>query len=536
MRCLPIGATKSPSVFATGWQQTMMHERLDKICDKFESDMNCGRNVSPRDYLSDVSAQDQHELLNLLLQIQLEIELNSGGNPDERHFHRLYPDFPQPVALAFARTRERFPSWSDEPRSRGESLPAETTGIPVVTLTVTEGPHAGKVLRFTGHQTCIVGRASDAHLRLSPNREFSRYHCRLEINPPKLTVVDLGSTNGTIVNGRRVQVAELACGDVVSVGDASFEVHVLKAPGDRKYTEKTEDGESNGRSAPHGSVADDAPRIAGYVLDEVLGQGSMGTVYHARRIATNESCAIKIIPQLDAFDRRAVARFRREASIVLRLQHRRIVRTFDFSVSDDGVPFLVMEYIQQVDFQDLLRNSSLANRIRMAASVIVRVLEGLQYAHEREIVHRDVKPANLLVFQEGRKLQVKLADFGLAKNFIDAGFSDLSTSNEVCGTLAYMPPEQVVDCRYAKPPCDIYASGVCLYRMLSGRLPYESEKVSDQIALILNEPPTPLAQHVPDLPEPLVDVVHRALARDARDRFNSATRMRECLLPFSQRR
>ncbi|MEZ6122819.1 MAG: FHA domain-containing serine/threonine-protein kinase [Planctomycetaceae bacterium] len=409
---------------------------------------------------------------------------------------------------------------------------------PAVTINITRGPHVGRQLRFTDHQTCIVGRAREAHLRLSPNREFSRFHCRLEIRPPDVHVVDLKSTNGTWVNGRNVEHAVLNNGDEVSVGDTAFVIGIdLPTSVGAKLIESTRRQVriADPSVTEEEMDVEETPRFPGYTVERQIGHGSMGTVYSARRTSTNERVAIKVVRPVVATDERAVDKFRREAAIVLRLQHKRIVRSLDFRLTDHHLPFLVMEYIDEVGIREILKAASLSERTRMAAGIIMRALDGLQYAHEMEIVHRDVKPGNLLVYRAGRKLQVKVADFGLAKNYIDAGFSDCSASDEICGTLAYMPPEQIIDCRHAKPACDIYAAGVCLYNMISGRLPYEADTIAQQISLILNRPPTPLTEYVPDVAPGVAAIIQRAMEREASQRFATAEAMEQALLPFTRR-
>ena len=255
----------------------------------------------------------------------------------------------------------------------------------------------------------------------------------------------------------------------------------------------------------------------------------MGSVYLATRLANDQPVAIKVIQPEVMSDAGNVERFRREASIVLRLQHKRIVRAYDFVLTEDRFPALVMEYVATTPLRRLLENKSPAHRCRLAADIMIRALEGLQYAHEQEIVHRDLKPGNLLIGRENKKLTVKLSDFGLAKNYIDAGFTDCTSSNQTCGTLAYMPPEQIIDCRRAKPSCDLYAAGVCLYNMISDHLPYEGRQLAEQISLILNKPPTPLVQYVPEVSPGLVSIVETALSRDPEQRFASAKEMRKAL-------
>lgn len=417
---------------------------------------------------------------------------------------------------------------------------SETSGTDfhsVVILRITHGPTAGLELRFFDHQTCIVGRSRSAHLRLSPNPEFSRFHCRLELNPPEVVIVDLGSTNGTKVNGKRTETAALKSGDEVTVGDVMFRVTILCPSHPSNELSPTIIGprQSSHSVDQSDSIDEPLPEIPGYVIERQIGQGSMGSVYLARRISTNTAVAVKVVRPLVAKDQKALDRFQREASIVLRLQHKRIVKSLDFRLTDQGLPYLVMEYINEVKPEDFLPDVSLIERCRMVAGIVARALEGLQYAHDMEIVHRDLKPSNLLFFREGRKLQVKLADFGIAKNFVDAGFSNCSTSNEICGTLAYMPPEQIVDCRYAKPSCDIYAAGVCLYKLISDRVPFEADQVAQQISLILNTSPIPIRNYVADVPTSLVTIIDRALARDASKRFPSAEAMRQALLPLTKR-
>lgn len=395
---------------------------------------------------------------------------------------------------------------------------------------MTQGPSSGQELVFTGHQTCLVGRSKEAHLRLSSDRQFSRFHCRLEINPPRVAIIDLGSTNGTLVNGEPVTSADLSSHDEVSVGDTKFTV--LVEPAEQEF-------EQTVIMSKHGSdqCSDmEVPQVPGYVVERLVGHGSMGAVYEARRVATNERVAIKIVRPVVAVDQRAIDRFRREAAIILRLQHKRIVRSLDFRMTDDHLPYIVMEYIDEVDLKETLAAYPLATRCRIACGIMSRVLEGLHYAHRMEVVHRDLKPSNLLVYRAGRKLQVKLADFGLAKNFIDAGFSECSTSDEICGTLAYMPPEQIVNCRLAKPACDIYAAGVCLYNLISDQLPYQANTVAEQISLILNSQPRALDDYVPDLPAELTEIINKALARAPSRRFRTASEMRKALIPHSKRR
>ena len=350
--------------------------------------------------------------------------------------------------------------------------------------------------------------------------------------------MDLGSRNGTKVNGVKVQTANLSHGDQVKLGDTRLRLEVSTGPAKADFTanaiEPTVMPQGSSAAMLTDSDGFEIPEVPGYEIEHEIGHGSMGAVYRARQTSTGKYFAIKLLHTHATNDRKNIQRFVREASVIMRLKHKRIVECYEFGLSGE-TPFLVMELIEQVPLMKILSTSTTTDRIRIVTGILVRMLEGLQYAHGQSIVHRDLKPANLLIYQAGRKLSVKLADFGLAKNFMNAGFSGFSTSNEICGTIAYMPPEQIIDCRNAKPACDIYAAGVCLYYMLSGRVPHEATNVSSQISLILNRKPTPLTMHIPDLPPDLLQIVETALQRDPMKRFPNAESMMNALLPFSRR-
>jgi serine/threonine-protein kinase len=168
--------------------------------------------------------------------------------------------------------------------------------------------------------------------------------------------------------------------------------------------------------------------------------------------------------------------------------------------------------------------------------LICQALEGLSYAHLRGFVHRDIKPSNILISEADGKLQAHLADFGLAKNYQNAGFSGITHKGQVVGTTAFLPPEQIFGGAAARPSGDIYAVGATLYFFLANRLPYDFHPGKDQLAVILEDDPVPLTQACPAVPGPLAEVVHQVLAKDPDNRFASADALRQALLPFAQHR
>jgi serine/threonine protein kinase len=422
-----------------------------------------------------------------------------------------------------------------------------------VSLDVVAGPHIGAHFEFEDHDTFLVGRGRWAHLCLSQDLHFSRHHFRIEIRPPDCYLIDLGSRNGTFVNGHRVKSVFLKDGDVISGGKTEIRVRVGSTPGVHqaattvlgtfstaiygKELTATSAKVSPFASSPSGSGAKRPPplqSLAGYDLKEELGAGSMGVVYAAVHTATNQDVAIKLIHQKQTTPERAIQLFIREAHLLGRLDHRHIVRCLDFGYTG-GQLYLVMERIPTISLQDILANEPVSSCIRIPCAIARQVLQALEHAHRMSIVHRDIKPENVLLFRKDRKLNAKLADFGLAKNYAYAGLSEISHEGDIRGTIAYMPPELVVDCRDARPAGDIYSVGATLYYYLTHQFPFEFGR-RNKLAVVLEDEPVPLEKRVPGIPKELAKIVHRAMAKEAGDRFASAAEMSEVLKPFATRR
>ena len=196
--------------------------------------------------------------------------------------------------------------------------------------------------------------------------------------------------------------------------------------------------------------------------------------------------------------------------------------------------FLAMEYVPVESWDCIASRLTMPKRFRIACGVVSQILDALAHAHALGLVHRDIKPSNLLLTRRAKRLKVKLADFGLAKNYVDAGFSGITRDGQIRGTAAFMSPDQVIDCRNAQPTCDIYSAGATLYFLIAGRFPHEFPPDQSVFSVILNDDVTPLASVCSEVPAELAELVHRALARNPADRFSSAQSMRRALLPFSR--
>ncbi len=259
--------------------------------------------------------------------------------------------------------------------------------------------------------------------------------------------------------------------------------------------------------------------IAGrYRLESRLGYGGMSTVHHAFDRRLERRVAVKLLAEHLADDPTFVSRFQREAQAAARLVHPNIVQVFDSGLDErTGQHFIVMEYIEGRSCAEILRDEGWVE-VDEAASIIEQACEGLHYAHRHGVVHRDVKPGNLLRSLEG---EIKLADFGIAKATEQSSITQVGS---VLGTAAYLAPEQARG-EEAGPPADLYALGVVTYQLLSGRLPYEATSLTELALKQQREEPPMLDTLVAAVSPELADTVAIALALDPRERYRTAREM-----------
>ena len=223
-----------------------------------------------------------------------------------------------------------------------------------------------------------------------------------------------------------------------------------------------------------------------YELGERLGVGGMSTVVEAFDRRLERPVAVKLLAEHLAEDSQFVARFRREALSAARLVHPNVVQVFDFGLDErSGRHYIVMELVRGQSGAEILREEGVLG-VQEALSMVLQACRGLDYAHRNGVVHRDVKPGNLLRAEDG---VTKLADFGIAKAVSDE--SGITQVGSVIGTAAYLAPEQAAG-EQVGPQADLYALGVVTYQFLSGRLPYEAQSLTELAMKQLREVPPPL--------------------------------------------
>jgi serine/threonine-protein kinase len=259
-----------------------------------------------------------------------------------------------------------------------------------------------------------------------------------------------------------------------------------------------------------------------YEIGEKLGSGGMSTVHRATDLTLERTVAVKVLAEHLSDDERFVARFRREALAVAKLIHPNIVQVYDTGI-DDGRHFIVMEYVQGRSGAQILQKRGPLDA-ETTAEIGAQACAGLDYAHRRGIIHRDVKPGNLMIVGGpvgGGELTVKLTDFGIARA---AEQTRITQVGSVVGTAAYLSPEQVRG-EEATPATDVYALGVVLYQFLTGRLPYEGSTLAELAVRQQNEKPLPPSTYNGNVPEPFGAAVLRALEGDPLRRYASASEL-----------
>ncbi len=428
-------------------------------------------------------------------------------------------------------------------------------------------------------KSLTVGRSPTVELTFD-DKLLSRCHCVFDLTGAEPRVTDLGSRNGTYVNGRRIQSSFLKESDVVRIGSLRIEVTARSGGGAEATSSTTSRAGSGSGAAPAAGASvpldaigeevgdtvklrglncgrcglsmEDAMALSGNgrVIDgtfycpncvgprivedglgkdfrvcECLGAGGMGAVYRAEHRDGGQELAIKIlvVPPGRSLEVRR-RRFLREARIGLELDHPNIVKVHRWSFHDEYF-YIAMDYVagRGLEVVYARRPASAAEAVDISA----QVLEALEYAHGRGVIHRDIKPANILLSEDG---QARLVDFGLAKHNRRASMTFVTEAGRPLGTVHFMPPEQVTDAKRADARSDLYSLGATLYKCLSGEYPILANTHSEFLIKILEEEPQPLEEVAPHVPEELGAIVRRAMAKDPDARFDDAAAMRAALL------
>jgi serine/threonine protein kinase len=329
-------------------------------------------------------------------------------------------------------------------------------------------------------------------------------------------VLDLGSTNGTNVNGQRgAERVALQHGAAVTAGTVEVRVSVESEQPAARDEDPAE--LRTWRNFP------------GLEMLRELGTGSMGKVFLVRLTASGTQAVLKTAALSSALGaERGALYFQREMEATKALRHPNIVAFIDGG-RFEGKLYFLLEYCGGGSVQDLIAARGGRLPPAEAGPLMLQALEGIEFAHARGVIHRDLKPANLLLTEEGGATVLKIADFGLAKNFKLAGMSGVTEVGMTAGSLSFAPREQITNFRFAQPSTDIFSLGAAFYMMLSGESVYDFVTGREPLEAVLEGRTVPLRTRVPGLPEALCAVIDQATAVEPSARPASAAAFRAAL-------
>lgn len=482
-----------------------------------------------------------------------------------------------------------------------------------IKFVVIEGPAEGRefLLDATGTGTASFGRQATCECPLVEDLQLSRRHFQVDVTPSSIRLQDLGSLNGTFINGIKYggrtpndpatenvrkppPAVDLKEGDRIKAGQTQLRVtmeNALSCSGcsctvadadertgrwvagkflckncmkkaaagpprcakcGRQMAADTVAVQTGGerlcpicrehtiseptRSLPDGITARNPQRetmlhaIEGYELGVKIGQGTFGAVHIAKAVADGSRVAVKLLASRVAVNDDNRRRFFEGVEMIKAMHHQHIVALLDYGVMG-GTFYLVMEYCNGGNLDSLMRRRGGKLAAPEAVSVMLQALDGLIYAHNVNVVHRFLKPANILLSGREGHWDAKVSDFGLVRHFETAGFAGAAaTGGLVPSVVPFMPREQVANPKLLKQACDVWSMGAILYYLLSAKHPRDVFEGQDPAAAALAGSPIPILKRDPRLPIVMAKILDKALADQPAARYQSAAELRTALV------
>lgn len=360
-------------------------------------------------------------------------------------------------------------------------------------LVVEKGANTGLSLAFDEEAYYTLGRAPENNLVLNDDM-VSREHCRLRVKAGRIYIQDLESHNGTLVNYRNLtKVVELREDDLLQIGETEMIV-------------------SNKEIDPL-----IGREIHDYIFKERLGRGGGGTVYLAKQTNLDRDVAIKVLDPRLALEQKYRDNFVKEARRAANLNHHRLIGVFDI-VEEEDLVFFSMEYMNEGSLGEIAKKEKKLD-IDMVFEYMKQATEGLMYLHEGNLLHRDIKPDNLMLDKE---FSLKLGDFGTAIE------GTATNEGNIMGSPSFMSPEQIQG-KVCDGRSDLYSLGCTAFRLLSGMPPFFGKTVKEILQAHIKEPAPTFETSVPELPAQLAEVYNKLLCKNPEDRFGSAAEFLEVL-------
>lgn len=406
----------------------------------------------------------------------------------------------------------------------------------------------------------LFGRYPKVAFSLGADPAASHLHFLIDTSDNRVRIIDLGSTNGLVINEKHMggkqgapftDFVKLKSGDTILAGACLFRLAIVEEATATNLpvvpTGKIDDTPEEGQSAagrttilnkddstarriadsgvrrdvPAGRQENGLPAIPGFTLIEKIGEGGKGVVYRAVKDDSGAAAAIKMLALGRHRALRAMESFQREIEITRQLDHPHVIRYLADGFTG-GAPYLAIEFVGGGNVDELIReNHDKRLSLQQAVPLFLQLLEAVSYMHGLSLVHRDIKPKNILLdLRRGGSMAAKLSDMGLACRVSSGELSDYMPIMTDGGTPAYMPPEQLTDVNQAIPQSDVYSAAATLYHMLTGTLLHDFTD-KDQTEAILGGKIKPILEVRPDLPASISKVVDKALSHSPADRYEN---------------
>jgi serine/threonine protein kinase len=389
-------------------------------------------------------------------------------------------------------------------------------------LVVTAGPDQGQIIPLPAADFFLLGRSRAAEARLT-DPHVSRVHCRIEVSGDTIVLVDHESAAGTFVNGRRVGGPQtLRLGDVIRVGDTELQLREVSPDGEKTLPPAAAPTLPHTAAAPLGEMV--GQTISHYVLGPLLARGKSGFVFHARDTKSDRPVVLKMLAPRLVSDEARRERFVRAMKTVLPLRHPNLVTVLAAGRSGSQC-WIAMEYVEGESLTQVVQRAGTTGQLdwRPALRAGVHLARALEYAHGRQIIHRNVAPMNVLLSGRGRV--AKLGDLMLAKALEGELAVDLTEPGELLGDLNYLAPERTFPSLPIDERSDLFSLGATLYALLTGRPPFVGESMIETIkklrAAVVERPKT----FQKTLPDSVEQMVLRLLARRPEDRYPRAAEL-----------
>ena len=389
-------------------------------------------------------------------------------------------------------------------------------------LVVIAGPDQGRNFALPDDQTLVIGRGEKTETKLK-DPQVSRVHCQIQVQGGKALLVDAGSTGGTLINGKRVKEHHLRLGDVIAIGSTQLQYQVESTPEASTVVVGSPPTPRPAGLEKAGQLADLVGQtLAHFHMEAAIARGQSGMVFKAGDKREERTVALKVLWPEFSKNEEEMQRFVRAMKTVLSLRHANLVTLYGAGKAGNYC-WIAMEYVDGESLTQVIQRIGAAGMLdwRNALRVAVHVARALEFAEENQILHRNIKPSNILI-QHSDKL-TKLGDLMLAKALEGTLAEQITRPGELIGDIAYMSPERTrgstaqVDCR-----SDIYSLGATVYALLTGRPPFDAGSLPETIMKIRQAEPVKPKRYQLSIPDLLEGTVLKMLAKRPDDRFQNA--------------